>query len=78
MLNCGFFWESAVGSTYRGTLNVKGVRKLKNLILGSLRPGEVYEDFYAEDAVYNTLTSGSELPGNADLLLYCLKEGVHC
>ena len=26
----------------------------------------------------NTLTSGSELIGNADLLLYCLKEGVHC
>ena len=27
--------------------------------------------------VYITLTGGIELPGNADLLLYCLKEGVH-
>ena len=77
MLNCGFFWEFAVGNTYLGTLYVKGGRRQKNLILGSLRPGEVCEDFYTEDTVYNTMTGGSELPGNADLLLYCLKEGVH-
>ena len=30
-----------------------------------------------EITVYNTLTSRSDLLGNADLLLYCLKEGVH-
>ena len=42
-----------------------------------LVPGEVFEEFHTGDSVQNTLTGGSEYPGNADLLVCCPEKGVH-